>query len=338
MNKNKIHEIVFNPFTQQWVIIAGHRVHRPWRPEESGRQCPFCPGSEETKKLGAWDVLVLPNRFPALTQYPSKISRIDFVNVRKAFGVCDVVVETPAHEGDLCNINLDHMKKIIDVFSQEYITLGSLNHIRYVAIFRNKGKEIGVSLTHPHSQIYALPFVPLKIRLELESFRKYFRRKRSCLLCDLMKMEKKNNRIIYKNAYFVALLPYFAMWPYEIHIYPIRHVQALSDLTDEEKLYLADILRVTTGIYNTLFDRDLPYIMVFHVKPTDYKDYSYYHMHVEFYEPYNDRDKLKYAAGIEWGFGVFTYDGIPEERINELRKACKKALSNLDKYLGTCYH
>lgn len=336
-NQSKVHEIRWNPLIRQWIIVAGHRGRRPWRPEEKGLACPFCPGTPETKDLGVWDVIVLPNKFPALSPKPLKVPRFHtgFFRVRRAIGVCEVIVETPMHEGDLCNIDLDHTRKVVDVFTKEYSRLGSLNYIRYVAEFRNKGKEIGVSLTHPHSQIYALPFIPPRIMCELKSFKRYYIKKNKCLLCDIMKIEyKEGSRLIYENKCFIALLPYFAMWPYEIHVYPKRHVQALSDLNEEEKLHLADILRVITATYNTLFEKDMPYMMVFHQKPTDKRNYSYYHMHIEFYQPYRDKDKLKYAAGIEWGFWVFTYDGIPEKKAYELREACSKALKKLDKYLG----
>jgi len=337
LDKKIVHEIRWNPLISQWVIVAGHRGRRPWRPEEKGLKCPFCPGSPETKDYGEWDILVLPNKYPALKPSPPKPTypALGLFRARKAIGVCEVLIETPSHEGDLCDLSLEHMRKVIDFFAKEYERLSNLNYIKYVAEFRNKGKEIGVSLTHPHSQIYALPFIPPRIKEELRSFRKYMREKRKCLLCDVLKREiSEGKRVIYENKYFVVLLPYYAMWPYEIHVYPRNHVGSLAELSVEERLYLADALRVVTATYNSLFNRDMPYIMVFHQKPSDGKNYEYYHMHVEFYQPYREMDKLKYAAGIEWGFWIFTYDGVPEEKALELREACSKALRELDKYLG----
>ncbi|MCD6488743.1 MAG: galactose-1-phosphate uridylyltransferase [Desulfurococcales archaeon] len=339
-NERRVHEIRWNPLIRQWIIVAGHRKKRPWRPgERKGEKpfCPFCPGAPETKDLGAWDVIVLPNRYPALSpEAPMVSSRDGLYRVMRALGVCEVVVETPDHEGDLCDLGLEHMKRVVKVFAKEYGRLGKLDYVKYVAEFRNKGKEIGVSLTHPHSQIYALPFIPPRIMAELESFKEYYRRENKCLLCEIIERERgERTRLIYENKFFTVLLPYFAMWPYEIHVYPRRHIQALTDLSDEEALYLADALRVVTATYNNLFDRDLPYIMAIHQKPVDGRDYSFYHMHIEFYQPYRERDKLKYAAGIEWGYWTFTYDGVPEEKAMELRKACSKALEKLDKYLGS---
>jgi len=127
----------------------------------------------------------------------------------------------------------------------------------------------------------------------------------------------------------VAFVPYSAMWPYEIHVYPKRHVGSLLEMSEEERDDLAWVLRVVTATYNSLFGFSLPYIMVFHQIPTDGKDYGFYHMHVEFYPPHRDKEKLKYAAGVEWGAGVFIYDRKPETRAEELKAACKKALIKL---------
>ena len=334
----KVHELRWNPLLGCWIIVAGHRARRPWRPEEKKRICPFCPGAPETKDEGEWDVLILPNKYPALSLDAEEPNMKDeFYRHGRAVGVCEVVVETPIHEGDLCDLSLDHMKKVIDAYTDEYEKLGKLREVKYVVIFRNKGKEIGVSLTHPHSQIYALPFIPPRIAVELKNFRRYMEEKGSCLLCTIIEKERRENkRLIYENDGFVCLLPFFAMWPYEVHVYPKRHVTSLSELSNEERLQLADALRIITGTYNNLFDRDMPYIMVIHQRPTDGEEYPYYHMHIEFYPPYREKDKLKYAAGIEWGTWTFTYDGVPEEKAKELRMACLKFLSKVDKHLGRC--
>jgi len=329
------HELRWNPLLREWIIVAGHRRARPWRPEEKKRMCPFCPGAPEIGDRADWDVMVLPNKYPALRPdaLEPKSSRGLF-RTAAAKGFCEVVIETPEHEGDLCNLSLEHMKKVVDAYTEEYRKLGHEDFVKYVMIFRNKGKEIGVSLTHPHSQIYALPFIPPRPRRELESCRDYHLKEGRCLICDILAQEtQEGERLIYENDHMIAFLPFYAMWPYEVHIVPRKHVRSLMDLKEEEKYHLADILRAVTAIYNALFDFDMPYIMVFHQEPTDGNDYGYYHMHIEFYPPYRERDKLKYAAGIEWGAGTFTYDGIPEEKARELRRAGHKAIEKGD-YLG----
>jgi UDPglucose--hexose-1-phosphate uridylyltransferase len=200
--------------------------------------------------------------------------------------------------------------------------------IKYVAVFRNKGKEIGVSLAHPHSQIYALPFIPARIREEIRAHRSFRAKKGSCLICRLLDSGKLG-KPIYSNDHFQVFLPNYAMWPYELHIYPRDHSTWLTQLSHSGVLHLADALRAVSATYNNLFQRDLPYIMAVHQGPTG-KWYVDYHMHVEFYQPYRESDKLKYAAGIEWGFWTFTYDGNPKDKAEELREALLRASKTLN--------
>lgn len=322
-------ELRWNPLLGEWVIVAAHRQFRPWQPKTV---CPFCPSSKEAKEK--WDVLVLSNKFPSLVENPPPpfSSPILPYKVEKAYGICEVIVETPKHEGDLCDLTQENVKRLIDIFTERYWKLGSKSFVKYVFIFRNKGAAIGVSLHHPHSQIYAFPFIPPRIEKELKSSSEYYDRYNRCLFCDVLKAEKEDGkRILYESKYTVAFVPYSAMWPYEIHVYPKRHLGSLLEMSEEERNDLAWILRVVTATYNSLFGFSLPYIMVFHQIPTDNKNYGFYHMHIEFYPPNRDRDKLKYAAGVEWGAGVFIYDRKPENRAEELRKACKEAIIGLQK-------
>ncbi len=341
--RENVHEIRWNPLIGTWVIVAGHRGSRPWRPTEKpseAKTCPFCPGSPETRGFGEWDVIVLPNKYPALKpsahEPPNPVE--DIYTSMAARGYCEVLVETPKHTGDLHDLSMEHMLKVVKKYRDEYVRLSRIDFIKYVAIFRNKGKEIGVSLVHPHSQIYALPFIPPRIIVELDNFRRFYRERNECLLCHIIELERERrggNRIIYENRDFVLIHPYYAMWPYELHIYPKRHVEAIDGLTEGELRSLSDILRMTTAIYNGLFDRDMPYIMAMHSSPCDDYEYKYYHFHIEFYQPYRDRDKLKYRAGIETGFWVFTFDGDPEEKREELRSSCFKVSEKLD-HIGEC--
>lgn len=335
-----VHEVRWNPLVKQWVIVAEHRSIRPWRPEEKTKvyTCPFCPGAPELAHLEKWDAVSLPNKYPALIEEPEKPLQPGFkgYSVREAKGVCRVIVETPSHEGDFYTLPLSQVIKVVELYRQEFEELSKREYVEYVAIFRNKGKEIGVSLTHPHSQVYALPFVPPRIRAELESMKEYSDRNGGCLICDIVNYELgENTRVVYENKHFVVLLPYYAMWPYELHVYPKRHVRSISDLEGSEVEHLADTLRVVTGLYSVLLERDAPYIMAIHNPPSK-GNYPYYHFHVEFYQPYREKDKLKYAAGIEWGYWVFTYDGSPERKASELKESCKKLKEQLGDVLGNC--
>ncbi len=313
-------ELRWNPILREWVIVAARREERPVESVEEIEKCPFCPGSPEVE--GEWDVLSLPNKYPALTPNPPSPVRHWFYRTKPARGACEVIIETREHEGDLCDLSLERMKKVVDLYAECYEELGGLGHVKYVFIFRNKGEVIGVTLHHPHSQLYALPFIPPLVARELESSRRYFRRRRECLFCRVLSVERKDGvRVVYENRDFTCFLPFYARWPYEVHVYPKRHVQSLPELRHDERFSLADALRRVTATYNSLFGFSMPYIMVIHQRPTDGRDYRYYHLHVEFYPPYRSRDKLKYPAGIERGAGTWTYDATPEEKAEELRKA-----------------
>ncbi len=317
-------ELRWNPLLEAWIIVSSRRRGRPWR---SG-QCPFCPGAPETGY--GWDVLTLDNRFPAL-RADARTSREskDLYEVRAGYGYCKVVVETPQHEGDLSDIPFENLVKYVRELSQVTRELCSDPEIQYVMPFRNKGEVIGVSLTHPHSQVYALPFIPPRVQRELKSMERYWRERKSCLLCRILELEEEEGvRLLYANDGFTAFLPFFAMWPYEVHIYANRHVGSLTELSELEVVSLADVLKVATAMYNSLFDFSLPYMLIFHQKPCKLNT-EYYHLHLEFYPLHRERDKLKYAAGIEWGAWTFTYDSLPEEKAAELREALKKGLVEL---------
>ncbi|MGC8982163.1 MAG: galactose-1-phosphate uridylyltransferase [Desulfurococcaceae archaeon] len=334
-----MHEIRLNPLVKWWIIVAEHRSMRPWRPDETAREvkCPFCPGAPELAHLDKWDVVVLPNKYPALVEEPERPKSPGFeaYEVKEARGACKVIVETPSHEGDFYTLSLDHVVKVIEAYSSEYAELSKREYVEYVAVFRNKGKEIGVSLTHPHSQIYALPFIPPRILAELDSMKEYYEKHGKCLICDVVAYETGGERVVYENEHFLVLLPFYAMWPYELHVYPKRHFSSILDLRGEEVVHFADTLRVVTATYTELLERDAPYIMALHNPPTK-GNYPYYHFHVEFYQPYREKGKLKYAAGIEWGYWVFTYDGSPEAKARELRASCAKAVQKLGEVLGKC--
>jgi len=333
-----LHELRWNPLIRQWIIVAAHRAVRPWRPEDKEKtSCPFCPGAPELKDLDSWDVVVLPNKYPALVPdpgLPGQYKHPSYVS-KEAKGVSEVIIETPMHEGDFHTLPLPHVLKVMRVFKEEFEKLSRLDYVEYVALFRNKGKEIGVSLSHPHSQVYALPFIPPRVVAEIKSFEDYFQKHGRCMICDIVSHEQAvRERTIYGNDGFMIILPFYAMWPYELHIYPKKHVKAINELSEEDLKLLADAIRVTTAVYSKLLERDAPYIMAMHNHPS--KGNYFYHFHIEFYQPYRDPQKLKYAAGIEWGYWVFTYDGIPEERVKELRKACVEIQGKIGDTLGKC--
>jgi len=313
-------ELRWDPILREWIIVSGVRKKRPVL--EPGR-CPFCPGSEEVPSTD-WKVLTLPNRFPSLhpNPPPPDIECDDFYRCRRAKGFCEVVLYTPKHNASLANLDVAHIKVLVDLLAERYRELGSKRFVKYVLIFENKGREIGVTLDHPHGQIYAFPFIPPLIKRELASSRLYMRKANQCLFCKVIEKEKSNgSRIVCENDDFICFIPFFARWPYGVHLYPKRHVQSLLDLQDGERLTLASILKDILNKFDNLFGFSFPYMMVFHQKPTDGKDYSYYHFHIEFYTPYRERDKLKFYASVENGARTITYDYRPEDKAKELKES-----------------
>lgn len=316
-------ELRWNPVLKEWIIVASHRQDRPL--DDAGPvECPFCSGSSEV--AGDWEVLILPNKFPSLTMNPPEPSSKSHwqYGVAPAYGSCEVILETKEHTGDLGDLSVERIKKVIDLFAERFIYLSSKEKVKYIFEFRNKGKEIGVSLHHPHSQLYALPFTPPIIETELNSSREYKEKEGECLFCRILKEEKTDGRrVIFENKETICFLPFYAKWPYETHVYPKRHLQCLPDMTEKERVDLATTLKQIITTYNNLFGFSLPYILVIHQRPTDGK-YDYYHMHIEFYPPHRSGDKLKFTAGIERGAGTYTMDYDPEEKASELRNVYKR--------------
>ena len=312
-------ELRWDPVLREWVIVAGQREKRPLLPE---RFCPFCPGSAEVPS-DEWDVLSLPNKYPALMPEPPlpDVKGDRFYRCEPAKGICEVVLYTPKHDTTLAALSVSHIERLVKLWAERYQELGRKAYVKYVFIFENKGREIGVSLDHPHGQIYAFPFIPPIIRKELDSSREHMKRTGKCLFCRIIEKEKQeDSRMVCENDDFVCFLPFFARWPYGVHIYPKRHVQSLPELSRSERLSFAKILKETLIRFDNLFGFSFPYMMVFHQKPTDGRDYSYCHFHVEFYPPYRDRDRLKFFASVESGAGTITYDYKPEEKARQLRE------------------
>jgi UDPglucose--hexose-1-phosphate uridylyltransferase len=192
--------------------------------------------------------------------------------------------------------------------------------VEYVFIFENKGKEIGVTLAHPHGQIYAYPYIPPTIERELAGSLAHYEASRECLHCRIIRDEVcDGRRVVAQTGGFVALIPFYARYPYEVHIYARQHREAITDFSRAEQRQLAETLQTILAKYNNLWHRSLPYIMVMHQRPTDGRAYPHYHFHVEFYPPYRTPDKLKYLAGSEAGAGAFINDTHAEEKAQVLR-------------------
>ena len=201
--------------------------------------------------------------------------------------------------------------------------------IRYVLIFENKGAVIGVTMPHPHGQIYALPLIPPRLEKELAAARAHQRAHKRCLYCDILKKERRAGlRIVAENYTFTAFIPFYARWPYEVHIFSRRHVGALDQFRPREERGLAEILKWITLKYDNLFQMSFPYMMLLHQAPAKGK-FPYFHFHIEFYPPHRSKDKLKYLASVETGAGTFLNDSLAEEKAAELRELPPRTAKDL---------
>lgn len=317
-------ELRYNPLLGEWLATATHRQDRTFLPPADF--CPLCPtkpGSFPTEVPEPdYDIVAFENRFPSLRREPEPpaIGSDGIYGVEPSVGVCEVILYSPDHNTSLAAEPVERIYNLVRVWRHRFEELERNPSVKYVFVFENKGEAVGVTLHHPHGQIYAYPFVPPVVAKELEQTNKYFEENGLCLMCDIVEKETAfEKRIVTTNESFAAYIPFFARYPYEVHIASRRHLQAFTDLSVREERDLAAILKQVLAGYDRIFDRSFPYIMAIHQRPTDGRSYDHYHFHIEFYPPMRTAEKLKYLAGSEAGAGMFINDTLPEVKAAELR-------------------
>lgn len=319
-------ELRWNPVLEEWVITATHRQDRTFfPPPDYNPLAPTKPGGFPTEiPAPTYEIVVFENKFPSLRREApaSEVEGTELTPVLPASGVCEVVCYTPEADAELATLPAQKVEELIYVWADRFEALSQREFVKYIYIFENKGREIGVTLSHPHGQIYAYPFIPPIAQRELTAARRHFEKTGRDLLGDVLQQELEDGRrSVAQNAHFVAVVPFFARYPYEVHILPRAVRPAIIDFDAEERSALAQILKVVMEKYNNLWQRSLPYIMLMHQRPTDgtSEEYGYYRYHIEFYPPYRTPDKLKYLAGSEAGAGAFINDTLPEDTARMLR-------------------
>jgi UDPglucose--hexose-1-phosphate uridylyltransferase len=264
-------------------------------------------------------VAVFDNRFPSMAlaahDPPDSI-----VETLPANGACEVVVFTQNPQASLSSLEITHLDLLLQVWGDRTRVLGANPQIQYVLPFENKGVEVGVTLHHPHGQIYAYPFVPPVPARMLEMQQAYYQEHQRGLLADLIQKEiADKQRIIYQDEHAIAFVPVCARYPYEVWLAPIQPVATFSELTTEQRWGLARALKTITLKYDGLWNRPFPYLMAWFQAPTDSKAHPEAHLHAQFYPPYRTSDRLKYLAGTELAAGMFANDALPEEKAKELQ-------------------
>lgn len=321
-------ELRWNPLLQTWTMVASNRQDRPQLPKN---WCPFCPGSG--KVPDSYDVHIYDNDFPALTNTPEGLHLPQSGLYKNAlnYGKCEVVLYSPNHHSTLPSLPVDHIYKLLCLLSDRYQVLSEDPKVKYIFQFENRGEEVGVTMPHPHGQIYAYPFLPQKIQVELDSCRQHYQEQGRCLICDMNQEETQaQQRVIAENQSFMAYIPYFTDYPYGVFIVSKNHKGNITEFDEQEKLDLASMLKNITGAFDQLFDKLFPYMMCFHQTPVnsdEYKDANqYYHFHIEFYTPLREANKIKYYASSEMGAWAACNPIDVEDSAEMLRQAYRKVV------------
>jgi UDPglucose--hexose-1-phosphate uridylyltransferase len=312
----------WHPLLGEWVVYATHRQNRTFLPgpKDDPLAVTTDPARPTELPAGPWEVAVFENLFPAFNVAAPAVPE-EIVPTRPARGVCEVVVFTQEAAGALGMLPLERVRLVVDVWADRTAELGRHADVAYVFPFENRGAEVGVTLHHPHGQIYGFPFVPPVAARELASQREHLQRTGRGLLADHIQAEiTDGRRMLYAGPGAVAFVPVCARYPYETWIAPRRSAALLTELDDGERADLARALKTVLMKYDGLWQRPFPYLMVLHQAPTDGRPHPEAHVHVEIYPPYRMPGRLKYAASTEMGAGVFSGDTRPEDTARDLQE------------------
>jgi UDPglucose--hexose-1-phosphate uridylyltransferase len=301
-------EFRWNPLLDTQTMVATNRQNRPHLPKD---YCPFCPG--QGNMPAHYEVLAYPNDFPVMRldiENPSSPKTTDNIFRRSdAVGRCEVIIYSPGHTKQLYQLSDEHVLKVVELWSARFKELSGDKRIKFIYEFENRGEEVGVTIHHPHGQLYAFSFVPLKIREELVNCKKYYKQHGASLFADLNAAEKKHkHRVVYENKSFIAYIPYFTDYPFGVFVVNKKLKGNITQFTLAEKKDLAEMLKKLTAGFDKIYDRLFPYMMCIHQTPVNEKKYAdaenYYAFHIEYYPPLRAKDRIKWYAGSEMGAGA----------------------------------
>jgi UDPglucose--hexose-1-phosphate uridylyltransferase len=328
-------ELRKDPVTRRWVIIATGREHRPssygkYTVERKGGFCPFCEGNEQhtppeifafrtdnsQRDQPGWTLRIVPNRYPAL-HIEGELNREGegMFDKMSGVGAHEVIVETPDHEMTLARMSLENITQLFVAYGERIRDLKKDRRFRYILIFKNQGEPAGATLEHSHSQLIALPIIPLLANEEINGSKAYFQYKERCVFCDIISQELQDaNRIIVENADFLAVSPFAPRFPFETWILPKRHSAFYEDAPKSESQNLARVLKKLLQRMDKVLAVP-PYNMIIHSAPFYENAQDFYHWHLEL------MPKLTKVAGFEWGTGFYINPTSPEEAARALRDA-----------------
>ncbi len=325
-----------NIILKEWVIIATERAKRPEQLKENKNiqevslpdydpDCPFCPGNENksgnTKEIyriekdSAWQLRVVPNKFPALMPMEGKIqiNTTGYLRWMDGIGNHEVLIETPKHNLSIAMMDEQTVYRILITYQNRIKSLMELDYVESVIPFRNNGTRAGASLIHPHSQIIALPVIPTDIILRMNESIRYHEEHRDCIFCRVLASElETRDRIVLESKYFLVFVPYAAYSPFAMWIYPKRHSSSFKEVEEDELKDLSIVLRKSLKkLYLGLNDPDYNYII--RSSPKGYNNSAFFHWYITIIP------RLTRTAGFELGSGMFINPTIPEEDAEYLR-------------------
>ena len=334
----------FNPLTGDWVLVSPHRNQRPWQGqterEPAERElrydphCYLCPGNERAGGVHNPHyeaTFVFDNDFAAMKPDVAD-ARADekglFVAATEP-GICRVVCFSPRHDLSLAHMDASAIRSVVNAWAEQYRELGAMPKINHVQIFENRGEMMGCSNPHPHGQIWANHTIPNEPRKEQSALLEYQQRNHSCLLCDYVELERAaGERVICENDHFIALVPFWAVWPFELMLCSKGHVADLAALDEAARHALADMLKRIATRYDNLFETSFPYTMGFHQQPTDGAQHQEWHLHAHYYPPLlRSATVRKFMVGYEL-LGAPQRDITPEYAADRLRSVSDQHYRN----------
>jgi UDPglucose--hexose-1-phosphate uridylyltransferase len=319
-------EIRLDPLTGEWVAMAAHRQARTYKPPAD--LCPLCPtkpGKPTEVPEADYDVVVFENRFPSfatwITGERSTVDGMGLVPVAPGRGRCEVVCFTSDHDGSFAGLDPRQVRTVVDVWADRTAALSAVDGVEQVFPFENRGEEIGVTLTHPHGQIYGYPFVTPKTERMLEVARAYVAEHGRPPLGDVLAAEcTAGTRVVATGEHWTAFVPPAARWPVHVQVVPHRQVPDIPSLSDDERDDFAEVYLQVLRRCDALYARPLPYVAGWHQAPV-HRDRELGWLHLELFSILRARDRLKYLAGSESGMGVWINDSTPEQIAERLRAA-----------------
>jgi UDPglucose--hexose-1-phosphate uridylyltransferase len=330
-----------NALTNEWVLVSPHRAARPWQGEVAKVQteaqltydpsCYLCPGNQRAGGLrnpSYTTTFVFENDFAALRPETSPgkldVDNMGLLVAEAEPGICKVICFSPRHDLTLATMSAAEIEPVVHTWMEQFRELGARKNIQHVQIFENRGAMMGASNPHPHCQIWATSSIPEQPSRELVAQTEYRESRGKCLLCDYISLEQRQQlRMIHENEGFAVMVPFWALWPFEVLVCSRRHMASMNEFTPEDARSLSQILHSVTATYDKVFDVPFPYSMGFHQSPMDGQSHPEWHFHAHFYPPLlRSATVRKFMVGFEM-LGTPQRDVTPEIAAARLREAAR---------------